>query len=106
MLSERTNVAMRVLILAGIVVVCCPCQRAAAADAGIDDRRPRDRGFDAYHAPILRIGPVDGITEGWHVAPPVTGVPAGSLLTFAVNVPVDASVRWTGAVETARDDAR
>jgi hypothetical protein len=52
---------------------------------------------------VLSIGPIDGITEAWHVAPDATAVPLGALLTFRVHAPASAAVSWQGAVEVERN---
>ena len=36
---------------------------------------------------VLRIGPVAGLTEGWHVAPTQTAIPLGTVVVFAIDVP-------------------
>jgi len=52
----------------------------------------------------LELGPVEGLTSTWHVAPGHTGVPAGLTVRLRQPVPADAIVTWSGAEEVARTD--
>lgn len=50
----------------------------------------------------LKIGPIAGLTTGWHAAPEQVRIPIGSDVRFLVRVPAGASVSWDGAAEIAR----
>lgn len=52
----------------------------------------------------LYIGPVEGLTTGWHWAPPQTPIPLGITVRFKQSAPPDATVLWTGAKELSRDE--
>lgn len=55
--------------------------------------------------PGLLLGPIDGITTGWHVAPHDFAVPRGAAVQLRCPLPTTAEVRWIGATEIARDGA-
>lgn len=54
-------------------------------------------------APTFAIGPIDGLTTSWYMAPAVTSIPLGSLAFFYQACPPEAVVIWTGAEEVDRD---
>jgi|GEM_PF-6284487 hypothetical protein len=51
----------------------------------------------------LKIGPVEGLTLGWHRAPARTAVPVGATITLRVPVRSQDAVQWTGAREVERN---
>ena len=51
----------------------------------------------------MLVGPISGLSIGWHRAPGQTAIPVGTTVHFKVVVPLNASVIWTGANEIARD---
>jgi hypothetical protein len=51
----------------------------------------------------LLIGPIDGLTTGWHPAPASTWIPAKATVQFKQTAEPQDQVVWTGAVETSRD---
>jgi len=53
-------------------------------------------------SPLL-IGPIDGLTTDWHLAPDRTSVPAGAEIRFRVLADPDERVIWTGAREIERN---
>ena len=50
------------------------------------------------------IGPIEGLTTAWHLAPRSTAISAGSILLFRTTVTPEAIVTWSGADEISRDD--
>lgn len=55
--------------------------------------------------PGLRLGPIEGITTGWHMAPREFAVPRGTTVQLHCPIPSSAEIRWIGATEIVRDDA-
>lgn len=79
-----------------------------AADVNCDGAvNPFDMGFVNAHfgARDLLLMPIPGLTSGIHPAPPSTPIPLGSVLRFRVELPPDADIAWTGAVEIRRDQS-
>ncbi len=66
------------------------------------DRQPPSS--DAAELQRFQIGPIDGLTSGWHLAPPATAIPLGTIVQFYQPAPSNATVIWTGANEVARDN--
>lgn len=52
----------------------------------------------------FRIGPIDGLTTGWHRSPATTSISLGTFAPFYQPAARDEMVIWTGADEVARDD--
>jgi hypothetical protein len=55
------------------------------------------------HSLDLLIGPIDGLTTGWHTAPEATSIPAKVVVQFKQLAEPEDQVVWTGAVEISRD---
>ncbi len=53
---------------------------------------------------VLEIGPVAGLTTGWHPAPIQTGIPLGARVQLRIPAPSDALVVWRGAEEIMREE--
>ena len=51
----------------------------------------------------MRIGPIEGLTTRWHIAPDRFALPLGPSVMFKVIAPPDAEVTWSGAIEIKRD---
>ncbi|MFO0874645.1 MAG: hypothetical protein U0575_11840 [Phycisphaerales bacterium] len=92
---------------------CCALLLAATHDPlAPGDQPPGGAGASGVHtppaapgdeAPPLLIGPVAGLTVGWHAAPEETAIPLGTVATFKAPAPIGARVAWRGAHEVARD---
>ncbi|MAE70224.1 MAG: hypothetical protein CME06_07110 [Gemmatimonadetes bacterium] len=50
------------------------------------------------------IGPVPGLTTGWHIAPAETAIFADITVKFWARADLAASVLWSGATEVQRDE--
>ena len=50
------------------------------------------------------IGPIPGLTTGWHVAPRETAIIAGITVQFWARANLEATVAWSGATEVRRDE--
>jgi hypothetical protein len=91
--ATRTGRAALPLVVS---IMCAACVTALwlrpAAEAGITKG-----GLATIH-----IGPVEGLTTAWHEAPEATAIAQGTVAQFKVDVPRDAVVRWSGAVEIMR----
>ena len=53
--------------------------------------------------PTFAIGPIDGLTSSWYLAPPVTSIPLGTYVQLHQPASPHSIVKWTGAEEVARD---
>jgi hypothetical protein len=96
----------RLSILAALAAVA-PLAAALSADIGQRDRGGATLPAAGPFAPTqIILGPVAGLTEGWHVAPDRTAVPTGTLLTLQVVMTSGSHVRWRGAIEIDREPTR
>ncbi len=88
--------------LAGAVLLALPWGGSAWAqlDQSIDSAI-----YDQAIEPLL-LGPVEGLTTGWHNAPDVFAVPLGTELTFELLAPVGMTVQWVGADEVSDVEGR
>lgn len=79
---------------------------AAAVWWGCEDDAPvaPQRSIAYVAGPGLLLGPIEGLTTAWHVAPEKFAVPRGSTVQLRCQVPSTAQVRWTGATEISRND--
>lgn len=50
----------------------------------------------------LRLGPIAGLTTGWHASPSAALIPGGSIILFEQEVPEGATIIWRGATEVSR----
>jgi hypothetical protein len=53
--------------------------------------------------PPLEIGPIEGLTTGWHGVPAHSAIPLGTVAVFQQNAPVDALYSWDGATDLGFD---
>ncbi len=51
----------------------------------------------------LAIGPVEGLTRRWHIAPAHTAIPAAKCVYFVLNKHVDGNANWVNAFEVFED---
>lgn len=66
--------------------------------------RPDIPGLPDQAKELFQIGPIPGITTGWHRAPGETGIPLGTKVELKLAAPEEISVSWSGAVETERTE--
>lgn len=59
--------------------------------------------IDTTTQPTFAIGPIDGLTTSWYMAPPVTSIPLGTVAYFYQACPPESVVMWAGADEVDRD---
>ncbi len=107
--QRSSNVrASMLLVLTGIVVLL-----ASKGSNAKPDENPPFTGSSLTPPPIgpnipvdyqLRVGPIEGLTTGWHLMLPEMPLPSAIMQLFHYSVPPDVSVRWENAIEIARDE--
>ncbi|MEM7228908.1 MAG: hypothetical protein AAF432_08845 [Planctomycetota bacterium] len=60
-------------------------------------------GLPGYKIEVL-MGPIDGLTTGWHKVPEQTAMPLGTVVELRASVPEAAAVTWSNAYQTLRTD--
>ncbi len=103
------KVALPALIVIGLIAALVGVQYFArsAPRPGSNPAGDIDDDGDTYlpplKSPTFKIGPIDGLTTGWHQAPPATSIPLGTIVQFHQEARSDWAVTWTGANELARN---
>ena len=87
----------RIGFAAGVVILAVMSAHARPSGTGEDD--------GSAGPPSLLVGPVTGLTEGWHRAPEATAMPVNTVAQFAIDARRSDVVTWTGAFEVARSDS-
>ena len=91
--------ALFVLSVASVVGALIGCGRENATNPP-DGGLPAEVTLDAeYLGPGLFIGPLEGLTLGWHVAPEEIPIPVGTQVVLLAIAPDAARFTWVGAEE-------
>ena len=90
------RIAFAALIVIALMAALVGLRLSASAEAP-------PATLDTATQPTFAIGPIEGLTSSWYMAPPVTSIPLGTIAYFHQACSPDAAVIWTGAQEVDRD---
>ncbi|HEX4961504.1 MAG TPA: hypothetical protein VF173_11740 [Thermoanaerobaculia bacterium] len=96
-MNMRHGVAARIFLLCALSLACFLGSAPAIAQGWTEPIAP-----ELWQQRLL-IGPVAGLTTDWHQAPVRSAIPLGVTVQFRIQVPLNWSVRWTGASEIDRN---